>query len=279
MREINDLKGRLVTLERENHSLRGELSQIREEINRQLKELSQILKSIGQLNSQQQMATKNASEAVWGEIFNNSITGCDWLKDRSFYPGRWALGYPALYVLFRILNNVKPLRILELGLGQSTRMTTQYASTNPDIEHIVVEHDNNWISFFRKENELSENTEIVQLDREFIEYKEAESVRVFHGFQDALKGKKFDFILIDAPLGGDMKQYSRIDVLSLLPECLDEQFVIMMDDAERPGEKNTIEEILGILKQSCIPFAIGSYSGQKQTTLICSEKLSFLTSM
>jgi len=87
---------------------------------------------------------------VWGEIFNNSISGCDWLEDRSFSPGRWALGYQALYVLFRALSNVKPMRILGLGFGQSARMITQYATTDSNTEHYVVEHNQEWIDSCRQ---------------------------------------------------------------------------------------------------------------------------------
>ncbi len=61
-------------------------------------------------------------EILWAEIFRSVTDKSTWLKNRSFAPGRWALGYPALYILYRILNEMKPKSILELGLGQSTRM-------------------------------------------------------------------------------------------------------------------------------------------------------------
>ena len=59
-------------------------------------------------------------------------------------------------------------------------------------------------------------------------------------------------ILIDAPIGGDMKVYSRIDVLSLIPEYLGNQFVIILDDVNRMQEKRTIREIDNKLKESGI---------------------------
>lgn len=50
---------------------------------------------------------------------------------------------------------------------------------------------------------------------------------------------KFDVISIDAPIGTDL-EYSRRDVLELLPDILEKDFVILMDDANRQGERNTI---------------------------------------
>ena len=40
----------------------------------------------------------------------------------------------------------------------------------------------------------------------------------------------YDLIFIDAPLGGISKIYSRIDILSIIPKCLSEHFVIIVDD-------------------------------------------------
>lgn len=224
-------------------------------------------------------ASRYAAEAVWGEVFNSSIEGCEWLTKRTFSPGRWALGYQAMYALFRALNNARPERILELGLGQSTRLTAQYAAANPAVEHYVVEHDPEWIAFFQREYQLSDRTRIVQLDLEFRAYKEADAVRVFSKFKETFQGMRFDLIVIDAPLGGDMPLYARIDILELLPDCLSDRFVIMMDDVERSGEGNTSKEICAALEQAGGPFAKGYYHGAKSLILICSESLSFLTSM
>ncbi len=80
-------------------------------------------------------------EILWAETFNNTISDSNWLKDKSFSPGRWAVGYQYLYAVYRILNAVKPKKILELGLGQSTKLLNQYAKANKDVKHTVVEHD------------------------------------------------------------------------------------------------------------------------------------------
>ena len=76
-----------------------------------------------------------------------------------------------------------------------------------------------------------------------------------------------------------MKEYARIDVLQLLPACLSEEFVIMMDDCERAAEKKTLCEMEETLKNNAVAFKRGRYSGNKDTVLITAEKNSFLTSM
>ena len=222
---------------------------------------------------------RSASESVWADVFNQTVSDSAWLADKTFSPGRWAVGYPYLYVMYRVLNETKPKRILEMGLGQSTRMIAQYAAAHEGVEHFVVEHDPDWIEFFTNDFALPAATQIVQLPWDFVPYKDAASVRVYGGFSEQFAGQRFDFISIDGPLGGDMKEYARIDVLQLLPACLSEEFVIMMDDCERAAEKKTLCEMEETLKNNAVAFKRGRYSGNKDTVLITAEKNSFLTSM
>ena len=117
------------------------------------------------------------------------------------------------------------------------------------------------------------------LEREMAPYKDAEAVRVFKGFKETFQGQKFDFISVDAPLGGDMKQYARIDVLHLIPDGLGENFVIMVDDCNRIGENNTVKEIENKLIELNIPISVGKYCGRKDCSLVCVKKFTFLTTM
>lgn len=221
---------------------------------------------------------RNIAETNWANIYNSTIEGTDWLKSRSFSPGRWAIGYQYLYVLYRILNEFHPSNILDLGLGQSSWMIAQYAASDDSVSHTIVEHDQNWIDFFVEGHQLPENTKIIQLDLAFTNYKET-VVREYGGFFETFVGKKFDLISIDGPLGADMPIYARIDILKMIPDILPDDFIILIDDSQRSGEKNTIEDMKNVLIKNDIPFAVGVYSGNKEITIICSEHLHFLTSM
>lgn len=252
---------------------------IQDKLDQCLKNQQQILQSLDEIKRSSMEGSRYASEAVWGELFNQVSAGSSWLKDTKFAPGRWAVGYQYLYAVYRILNEVQPKNILELGLGQSTRLISQYAAAYPEVRHQVVEHDPGWMTFFRNNFRLPHNTEMVQLDREFIKYKDSDHIRVFKDFSETFRGQRFDFISIDAPLGADMYQYSRIDVLRVMPDCLAESFIIIIDDTERSGEQHMINEMYKVLKASNITFTTGQYSGKKDCMVICSENLKFVCSM
>ncbi len=218
---------------------------------------------------------RTAKEAVWGEVFNNTIIGSKWLKDKAFSPGRGAAGYQMLYLIYRVLDEVRPKKILELGLGQSTRMILQYVAEHGDVRHTVVEHNENWIEFFKESREFPTNTTIVWLDREYVPYKNAKQVLAYKDFVKTFGEEKFDLIIIDGPQDKYMKEYtkkySRIDVLSIIPKCLCKDFVILMDDSHRVGEKNALLEIERVLRANDIKYGRWDYVGEKDTTLICNK--------
>ena len=220
------------------------------------------------------------SEALWSEIFNNVIANSTWLHDAAFAAGRWAVGYPYLYAMYRVLNEARPKRILELGLGQSTKMISQYAAATEGVEHIIVESDPNWIDFFKlaKVYIFTQSAKPIAAMAWFCRHF-AKYVRVFKGFKDLFMRGNFDFISLDAPYSADMKQYARIDILSILPEGLSDNFVIMMDDCHRIGEARTLIEIEKVLQENRLPYKRGNYSGIKDCVLLCAEHMKFLSTM
>lgn len=220
-----------------------------------------------------------AEESVWAQIFNNTIVGSSWLRDVPLSPGRWAVGYPYLYVLYRALDETNPDSILDLGLGQSTKMIASYVAANPSAHHTVVEHDLNWIDFFKQRNSLSKGTELVHLPLIETAFLDDDAVSAYGGFETRLAGMKFGLISIDGPFGYKAKRYSRADIVKLLPDCLADSFVIMTDDFDRPGERATVDVIKRVLNENSIPFRSGVYSGKKQLSILTSEDLGFLCSM
>lgn len=226
-----------------------------------------------------------STEILWANIFHDTIRNSKWLCGQSFSPGRAAIGYPTLYALYRILDEFQPKNILEMGLGQSTKMIGTYikwkCENDEKCKHIVVEHDNTWIDFFKNSFELSNATEIIQMDlikAKIDIYNGTQTeVNMYKDFKKYLNGKKFDLIFIDGPFGSSM--ISRIDIIDLLPECLNNSFIFMLDDAERLGEQNTLKMVTNILRENSIKYAQNYYSGEKSTAIITSENLHFFCTM
>lgn len=217
-------------------------------------------------------------ENTWSNVFHDVIKDSVWLRNKAFAPGRWAAGYQMLYVMYRIMDSVKPKKILELGLGQTTRMISQYSGYY-HAEHQVVEHDPKWIEFFATTYEVPDNVRFVNLYTIVDKYLDDEAVIMYQGFEEQFRGQKFDFICIDAPLGGKAIKYARVDILKILPDCLEPDFVILIDDTERIGETNTIKLLQKTFEENGIEYVMKRYDGRKSSTIFTTEKYSFLTSL
>ncbi|MDD7698431.1 MAG: hypothetical protein SPH50_01320 [Methanobrevibacter smithii] len=218
---------------------------------------------------------RTCEENNWANIFNSTISSTNWLKNKSFSPGRWAAGYPFLYILYRVLDEAKPESILELGLGQTTKMITQYVQYYNIKNHFLVEHDTSWINICKQTMDLS-NTKIINLalDTKLVDNN---PVTIYRDFDKAFDNMRFSLLSIDAPFGSEY--ISRIDTLSIIPQCLDDNFVILIDDCERTGEQQLVKEIKKRLTENNIKFCYGSYEGLKKTDIIVSDNLKFFTSI
>jgi len=277
---IVDLKSDILKIEKKYQLL---INQQSERLNTLLDQQRVILSKLDENKRQSNEIQTNMyhsfNETIWSSIFHDTIKDSEWLINKTFSPGRWAAGYPFLYALYRCLDESRPGDILELGLGQTTRMIGQYARANPKCSHYVAEHDEEWIEFFEKKNQLAKNSKIIKMDLLRGQYLEDSEVLMYQDFEEEFKDKEFDLISIDAPFGGDANIYARVDLLKLIPGCLKKSFIILLDDFDRKGEKNTVKQLEEILKKHNIEFSKGVYGGSKDTCILVSKDLKFFRSM
>lgn len=223
----------------------------------------------------QNLQNRLAQESLAATTFSNAIQNSEWLKYKSFYPGRWAVEYTFLLTLFRIFEHHKFTNLLEFGLGQTSRMVHQYAAFY-NVPAITVEHDDEWINFTRKDTHNAYPINVKVLPLEMVDYN-GYKTRTYQGVKTAFENQKFDFILVDGPFGSE--HYSRSQIIQLAENNLAETFCIIIDDCNRIGEQETVAEVESVLKKINVKYAINKYQGLSDYVVICSDNLKFLTSM
>ena len=219
---------------------------------------------------------KISRELNWENVFNSTIRDSVWFTQQSISPGRMAIGYPLFYVLYRILDEVKPANVLEFGLGQSTKMLNQYCAWQKDSKVTTIEQNSEWVDIFMANVKTASNLSIITSKMQLVKFKGHETWSL-QDLDKTTTGKVYDLVLVDGPFGS--ARYSRSQVLQLIPHNINPQnFCIILDDFERRGEKETAAEIEKALIKNGVNYKSGVYSGEKEFIMFCSPNLWFTLS-
>lgn len=233
---------------------------------REQDDLSQAVKEINE----------NVQELLKAQLFNDAIKECPWVEYKRFSPTGWALNYNALYFLFNVLETLHPSDILEFGLGQSSKLIYQYVSHSPNVRAMTYEHDEEWVTFFKKSLPNTITPNIIHTELFKTTYK-GEDTLSYKSNCEELKREKFDLILVDGPYGSE--HYSRSQILNIVPDCLKEHFVIIIDDAQRNGESETISELLKTLDNHQIKYACRTITTNRSFFTVFSQDVRFITTI
>ena len=209
-------------------------------------------------------------ELEWAHIYHDSLRGTEWLEKLPLNIGRWAGNYSFFYVLNRVLSDFKPNNILEFGLGESSKFVSAFLDNLlPNSKHLIIEHDAIWYKKFQNNFKLSTHTsvEICPLYKQYIFDFEVNS---YSGLKDVIK-QKYDLYIVDGPFGSE--HFSRYDIVCLANEFTNnDEFIILIDDYHRVGEKETVKELLNLFKKKNITIYWGEYSGNKSVFVLGTEK-------
>ncbi len=209
-----------------------------------------LLKQNKEIIKQNKEILKANKELEWAHIFHDSIKDKSWLNDLSLNIGRWAGNYSFFYVLNRILLDAKPNNILEFGLGESSKLVTRYIQNYlVNSSHDIVEQSDEWTSHFNSRFTLAEASKvhILPLTQSIIKSHNS------NGYKDIDKiiTKKYDLYIVDGPLGSE--HYSRYDIVKVAENFTSEdEFIILFDDYNRKGERETYEDLMRTLNSKTL---------------------------
>jgi hypothetical protein len=177
-------------------------------------------------------------ETVYEIAYLDLAKRTEWVREVPMAsPDGGTASYSLLYTLLSLFRNQAFTSLLELGVGQSSRLLAQYAGSL-QIPWTAIEEDQFWLQ--QVAGGFANVTPVY-----------APLKPTCAGGKDVLwygcdvPATKFDFVLIDGPAARARAQrYSRLGILSWLPQILKRDFVIVIDDASRPGERLLVELIL-----------------------------------
>ena len=226
--------------------------------------------------NQQQLIRQN-QELEWAHVYHDSIRGKVHLENLPLNIGRWAGNYAFFYLLNRIMSDAKPQRILEFGLGESSKFIT--VCLEQELKsgfHHIIEQSSEWATAFNSRFELSaySKVSVCPLVKKQINGHEVNS---YEGLAEEVSGI-FDLYLVDGPFGSP--HFSRYDILAVAERLKpSDEFIIVIDDYDRIGEQETAKALEVLFEEKQIKAYTKVYTGIKKVWLLATPKYRFVTSI
>ena len=176
-----------------------------------------------------------ANEIIYQGVFAQQCANAGIRND--FYPVGAAACHTLMYLLFRVLKENKVDTVIELGSGQSTLLIDRIKAVG--TQHTCYEEDPSWHTL------MQERLNDCDYRRSDLADKNDDGVR--HRGYAMLAPADFNVLLVDGPRGVD--RYSRFDCVPLALANAELDYLIIVDDADRPGEMQTIRHLFDALRR------------------------------
>ena len=202
-------------------------------------------------------------EPIYQRLFLRELASHG-LSDK-YTPVQSAANYSLLFILLQSVVRAQPAEILELGCGETTLLLDALRRSGVWRGNLTsIEHDRFW----HKEISTRVETEIVFAPL---------TQRTIHGIEapayDLSMLKKplgtFDLVLIDGPNGAP--RWSRLACLQFIPDHLSREFLIILDDHERPGERETAVLMRDSLEAKGLQVAAECILSNKHQLMLATE--------
>jgi hypothetical protein len=173
-----------------------------------------------------------------------------------FYPVGAAASYSLMYLLTRVLSELPVQRVLEMGSGQTTQLIDLLRPAEGN--HVAYEQDAFWA-----------RTVAARAPRCTVLHRPlaaADHAGVIYNGYAGLEAFDFDLLLVDGPNGTD--HVSRYDCIPLVAANSSTEFIVIIDDAGRPGEQETVAALVELLKSKSVDFKLNYLAGRTTQAVI-----------
>jgi hypothetical protein len=211
-------------------------------------------------------ATEPGMESVYRDLFLRELLFSG-ITDL-FYPVGSAANHSLLYFVARCLRELQPQRVLELGAGQSTLLLDQaHRALGRDIEVMTIEHDPVWIRLIQPQ--VAHQIEFAMLKPRTVAGRQIE----YYDHPMISSGPPIEFLLVDGPPGyPEGAGFSRMGALTIVENRIADDFIIVIDDAERHGEQVLFLEMISLLRRQGRRFRENSLKAIKSQLIVAAGR-------
>lgn len=200
-------------------------------------------------------------EAIYRDLFLRELALLG--EEDRFFPTGGAANYSLLYLILRIGAEFRPASVLDVGAGQSTLLWAMLQRRGCVGEVLTLENDPAWGA--RIAAQVTHEVLVTPLRPATIDGRATTT----YDWDAAKAGRRFDTIVCDGPRG--TPQHSRRGILSILDD-LPADFALVVDDAERDGEQDTIGQVHARLQANEVDYAVGVLRAAKSQAVFAAGR-------
>jgi predicted O-methyltransferase YrrM len=160
----------------------------------------------------------------------------------------WSMRFSNLLAILDILDTLRPRLVVEFGSGISTLLIAAWMRENHQGRIVSFDHDADWAAITRRylqSHELNDFGEVVHapLRRD----NEEQSTNAWYDLDDRLLAEfdDIELVIVDGPPAGIVEgRLARMPALGKLYTKLAPNCVVVLDDANRPGETEVVQSWL-----------------------------------
>lgn len=191
-------------------------------------------------------AIEPALEVIYRDLFLRELALLG--EEDRFFPTGGAASYGLLYLILRIGSEFRPASVLDIGAGQTSLLWAMLRRRGFVGDVLTLEHDALWGA--RIAAQVTHEVMVAPLRPRTVDGR---TVTTYDW--DAVRAQRgFDVIVCDGPIG--TPRHSRRGILTML-DALPGDFALVLDDAERVGEQDTITAVHDRLQAAKIDYAVG----------------------
>jgi hypothetical protein len=210
--------------------------------------------------------TAPLAEDLYRHFFVRDLARLDIADD--FYPIGNAANFGLMYLLTRLLAEFPLSRIVEFGAGQTTILLDRLgARVGRNLEITTIEQDAFWAGTIGRQvhhDVLNVALTATQVDGRTVH---------FYDLPPRPALQQPDLVIVDGPVAYVKGSYfDRTGAAPYLKEHLGDEFVVVIDDAERLGESTLARLVRDDLAARGVAFYENTIKAAKQQRLFCTER-------
>lgn len=193
----------------------------------------------------------------------------DWLDCPPISSPGGTASYSLLYVLLSLLRSRDFTRILEFGVGQSSKLISAYVDGTPGTTSMHIEHDKAWLDMA-----VPYSPEIQLVYAPLVKTKVFD--KEVQWYSAERPESQFDLLLVDGPPAWSREtRFNRHGILNWIPEILADDFVLVFDDAARVGERKATAAVKRILSETGREVLSADFVGGSSQTVFATPKFRY----